>query len=70
VPLLGHGTGVPRFDGVADALAEPGTQVRLFGKPICEGERRLAVSIATGATAADAKARATRAAEAITIHLD
>ena len=44
VPLLGHGTGVPVFDGLEEALAEPDSQVRLFGKPICEGERRLAVA--------------------------
>jgi len=70
VPLLGKGTGVPRFAGVDVALAEPDSQVRLFGKPICEGERRLAVCIATGNDVADARARAARMAGAITIELD
>ena len=70
VPLLGEGTGVPRFDGVADALAEPGVQVRLFGKPICEGERRLAVAVATGTDIDDARSRAATAADAVTIELD
>ncbi len=48
VPLLGDGTGVPRFEGLGDALAQPESQVRLFGKPVCEGHRRLAVCIAAG----------------------
>ena len=70
VPLLGHGTGIPRFEGVDVALAEPHAQVRLFGKPICEGERRLAVCVATGDDVEEARARAARMAAAITIHLD
>lgn len=70
VPLLGHGDGVPRFDGVADALAEPGTQVRLFGKPVCEGERRLAVCIAADDDLDQARARAARMADRIQVHLD
>lgn len=70
VPLLGEGTGVPRFEGVAGALASPGVQVRLFGKPICEGERRLAVAVATGSDVDDARSRAAEAAAAITIALD
>jgi phosphoribosylglycinamide formyltransferase 2 len=70
VPLLGHGDGVPRFEGVAAALEEPGTQVRLFGKPVCEGKRRLAVCIATAPDTDAARAKAARMAEAITIELD
>ena len=70
VPLLGHGTGVPRFDGLETALAEPDSQVRLFGKPICEGERRLAVAIAAADSLDDARATAARMADAITITLE
>lgn len=70
VPVLGHGTGVPRFAGVDSALAEPESQLRLFGKPICEGERRLGVCIAGGTDTSEARARASRMAEAITIALD
>ncbi len=69
VPLLGHGTGVPVFDGLEAALAEPDSQVRLFGKPICEGERRLAVAIAAADTVDEARSVAGRMAEAITITL-
>jgi len=70
VPLLGAGTGVPRFSGLELALGEPESQVRLFGKPICEGHRRLAVCIAGADTVEVARARAAEMAEAITIELD
>jgi phosphoribosylglycinamide formyltransferase 2 len=70
VPLLGDGTGVPRFEGLADALIEPDSQVRLFGKPICEGHRRLAVCIAAAPTVDEARATAARMAAAVTIELD
>lgn len=69
VPLLGHGTGVPLFDGLGSALAEPDSQVRLFGKPICEGERRLAVAIAAADSVEEARAVAARMADAVTITL-
>ncbi|MGY3687292.1 formate-dependent phosphoribosylglycinamide formyltransferase [Vibrio coralliilyticus] len=35
-----------QFEGMADALAAPQTQLRLFGKPDINGRRRLGVSIA------------------------
>jgi phosphoribosylglycinamide formyltransferase 2 len=70
VPLLGDGTGVPRFEGLEVALAEPESQVRLFGKPICEGHRRLAVCIAAASTLEEARSTAARMAAAITIELD
>jgi len=70
VPLLGHGDGVPRFEGLDVALAEPESQVRLFGKPRCEGQRRLAVAIAVGETVEAARERVARVADAITIELD
>ncbi len=70
MPLLGEGDGVPRFEGVAEALAEPGSQVRLFGKPVCEGHRRLAVCVAAASSVDEARATAARMAAAITIELD
>ena len=69
VPLLGHGTGVPVFDGLEVALAEPDSQMRLFGKPICEGERRLAVAIAAADSVDEARSTAARIADAVTITL-
>lgn len=49
----------PRFAGVAQALAEPDTQLRLFGKPEVSGRRRMGVTLALGNSldAARAKAR-------------
>jgi phosphoribosylglycinamide formyltransferase 2 len=70
VPLLGDGHGVPRFEGLEGALAEPDSQVRLFGKPICEGQRRLAVCVAAAATLDEARATAARMAAAVSIELD
>lgn len=44
--ILGQGTSTDiRFDGVADALSQPLTQIRLFGKPDIDGRRRLGVAI-------------------------
>ena len=70
VPLLGSGTGVPRFGGLDVALAEPESQVRLVGKPVCEGQRRLAVCIAAGDDVEQARGRAQSMADAVTIELD
>lgn len=70
VPLLGHGDGVPRFDGLEVALRQPESQVRLFGKPVCEGERRLAVCLATGDVVEQARGRARSMADAVSITLE
>jgi len=70
VPLLGHGDGVPRYLGLEEALAEPGSQIRLFGKPRCEGERRLAVCIAAADNLDVARATAARMASKVHIELD
>lgn len=70
VPLLGEGTGVPRFEGLEAALVEEDSQLRLFGKPICEGKRRLAVCIAADETVEAARAKAKRMAGAVSIELD
>ena len=54
----------PTFTGVADALSEPGTDVRIFGKPTTRPFRRMAVALAKGPNALG-KARA--AAQKITV---
>jgi hypothetical protein len=46
--VLAHGHGVPAFSGVEAALAEPGTMLRLFGKPRVDGHRRVGVTLARG----------------------
>ncbi|MCP9799284.1 formate-dependent phosphoribosylglycinamide formyltransferase [Synechococcus sp. RedBA-s] len=55
------------FTGVAEALAEPDTQVLLFGKPNARPNRRMGVALAAGATVAEARARADRAAGRIAV---
>jgi phosphoribosylglycinamide formyltransferase 2 len=64
----GHGEG-PRFHGVAEALAEPDTSLRLFGKPEVKGRRRVGVALARGETILAAKEKARRVAERIRIEL-
>jgi phosphoribosylglycinamide formyltransferase 2 len=39
----------PTFTGVAEALSEPGVDVRIFGKPTTRPYRRMAVALAQGA---------------------
>jgi phosphoribosylglycinamide formyltransferase 2 len=53
------------FDGVAEALAIPETELRLFGKPESFKKRRMGVALARGANTDEARARAKRAASAV-----
>ncbi|CAD9228446.1 formate-dependent phosphoribosylglycinamide formyltransferase [Burkholderia cenocepacia] len=53
------------FEGVRDALAVPGADLRLFGKPESFAKRRMGVALATGATVDEARERAKRAAAAV-----
>ncbi|GAB7523529.1 formate-dependent phosphoribosylglycinamide formyltransferase [Paraburkholderia sp. 2C] len=53
------------FEGVAQALAVPGADVRLFGKPESFVKRRMGVAVATGADVDEARARAKKAAAAV-----
>ncbi|HLZ15621.1 MAG TPA: formate-dependent phosphoribosylglycinamide formyltransferase, partial [Cyclobacteriaceae bacterium] len=46
------------FSGLEEALKEPDTQVRLFGKPEVNGERRMGVALARGNTVHEARAKA------------
>ena len=50
------------FAGVNEALAVPGSDLRLFGKPESFLKRRMGVAVATGATTDEARARAKLAA--------
>ena len=54
-----------RYAGAEDALAEPDTQLRLFGKPEVRGERRMGVALALADDVDQARAKAVRAANAI-----
>ncbi|MGZ9060085.1 MAG: ATP-grasp domain-containing protein, partial [Burkholderiaceae bacterium] len=64
----GHAAQAIRFDGVAEALAAEGTDVRLFGKPESFVKRRMGVALARAATTAEARTRAKACARAITPH--
>lgn len=57
------------FEGVAQALAESGTDVRLFGKPRAHARRRMGVALASAETVDAARAKAARVAGAITPRL-
>ncbi len=70
VAILGEGDGVPVFHGLDRALAIPESQVRLFGKPVCSGKRRLAVAVAAADSVEEARARAREMGAAIRIVLD
>lgn len=59
----------PRYFGVAEALAEPDTQLRIFGKPAVKGRRRMAVTLARDESIEAAKAKAIRAAAALKVEL-
>ncbi|WP_339831708.1 formate-dependent phosphoribosylglycinamide formyltransferase [uncultured Parvibaculum sp.] len=50
------------FEGLDQALALPGTEVRLFGKPEAFAKRRMGVALARAATADEARVRAKQAA--------
>ncbi|WP_114764355.1 formate-dependent phosphoribosylglycinamide formyltransferase [Vibrio rhodolitus] len=66
--ILGQGTSSNiRFEGLADALNAPQTQVRLFGKPDIDGRRRLGVAIAQRPTTEQAIEDAITAANKVKI---
>ncbi len=54
--------GAMRFPGVAEALAVPETDIRLFGKPESFAKRRMGVVVATADTVDQARERAKTAA--------
>jgi phosphoribosylglycinamide formyltransferase 2 len=53
------------FEGVAQALAVPGADLRLFGKPESFVKRRMGVALATGDDIGEALQRAKQAAAAV-----
>jgi len=71
VAILGSGHGRRiRYHGVPAALREPGTSVRLFGKPEIQGKRRLAVALARDTSVETAREKARRVAAAIRIDIE
>ena len=67
--ILAHGKSTTlSYGGVTQALAAADTQVRLFGKPEVDGERRVGVALALDDEIESARQRAMRAAAQVTVH--
>ncbi|KPM94616.1 phosphoribosylglycinamide formyltransferase 2 [Vibrio alginolyticus] len=66
--ILGQGTSTNiRFDNLTKALAQPQTQVRLFGKPEIDGRRRLGVVLTRRKTTEEAVQGAIESASKVNI---
>lgn len=58
-----------RFHNLDEALGEADTQIRLFGKPQVQGERRMGVALALAETVEHARNKASRAARRVSYEL-
>lgn len=68
--VLAEGHGIqPRVFGLVEALKEPDTDVRWFGKPEVAGKRRLGVTLARADDLFAAREKARRAMQALRIEL-
>ncbi|NKI36322.1 formate-dependent phosphoribosylglycinamide formyltransferase [Wenzhouxiangella sp. XN79A] len=56
-----------RFGNLAEALAEPQTDLKLFGKPEVRGQRRMGVALARGETVEEAVERARQVANSVRV---
>ena len=66
--VKGHSTKTA-FASLAQALQEPDTALRLFGKPAVEGERRMGVALAQAETVEAARAKALQVVSQIRVEL-
>ncbi|MBT9096276.1 formate-dependent phosphoribosylglycinamide formyltransferase [Methylovulum psychrotolerans] len=55
------------YAGLAQALAVPDSDIRLFGKPVAYSHRRMGVALATGTSIEAARSKAVQAAQLIVI---
>ncbi len=53
------------YDGLADALTVPGSDIRLFGKPVSYPRRRMGVALASAGNITEARQRAKEAASRV-----
>ncbi|NEP15709.1 MAG: formate-dependent phosphoribosylglycinamide formyltransferase [Leptolyngbya sp. SIO4C1] len=67
VILAETATETPQFTGMAEALTVPTSKLRLFGKPRAYQNRRMGVALALGETVEQARDRARRCAEQVTV---
>jgi phosphoribosylglycinamide formyltransferase 2 len=58
-----------QFGNLPEALSQPDTQLRLFGKPEVAGKRRMGVALARGADIEEALDKARKASAAVKIEL-
>jgi phosphoribosylglycinamide formyltransferase 2 len=69
--IMGEGDGeLISYDGLDAALAEPDTQVRLFGKPEIRGKRRMGVALSRADTIERALEIARDSAAAVTVKVE
>lgn len=67
--LLVHGTSSDiEYGNLEEALAEPDTQLRLFGKPELSGHRRLGVALARDENIEGARAKSRRVHDAVQVN--
>ncbi len=57
------------MDDLEKVLEEPGTQMRIFGKPEIKGHRRMGVILATADTVEEARAKAERAYDKLVVRV-
>lgn len=57
------------YTGVENALVEPETYIRLFGKPELKGRRRMGVALAVAGSITEAREKASRSAAAVKTEL-
>lgn len=68
--LLVEGTSSAiRYENLDQALAQPDTQIRLFGKPSVDGKRRMGVALARDTDIESARAKASQASSKIQVIL-
>lgn len=59
----------PAFGNLAQALSQPDTSLKLFGKPEVQGKRRMGVALARGNSVEEATGKAIAAAAAVRVEL-
>jgi len=65
--IVVEGDGEAEFGDVDKALAAPGTDLRIFAKPEVHGHRRMAVALAIGKNADEAREKAANVTESLTV---
>ncbi|WEV46073.1 formate-dependent phosphoribosylglycinamide formyltransferase [Bifidobacterium sp. ESL0690] len=61
------GTGQVTFTNVSQALSQPDTDLRIFGKPTVNGHRRMGVALAIGSDEAEARNKAAQVSDNLDI---